>query len=284
MKTIKRIITSPDTMMGHVKLKQPLPIRGLEQHSPFLLLHHLGPKDVLPGGENAMDIGGHPHRGFEPVSFIFSGSIHHKDSRGNDSVIDAGGVQWMTAGRGIVHSEGTGADFKEKGGKFEMIQLWINLPKALKMVEPRYQGFQKNEIPTFADQGGKVRINVIAGNYKGLQGPVESLTGITAITLELKAGGQASFDIPADQNVILYQLRGAGSVNDRLIGDTQLAVFENEGENIHITASDDSLLLLLAGSPIFEKMVSWGPYVMNSQTEIMEAMRDFQAGKMGMIV
>lgn len=284
IKKINKIINSKEVMMGPVKLNQPLPVAGLEQVDPFLLLHHAGPKFQEPGGKNVMEVGAHPHRGFEPVSFIFKGAIEHKDSRGNHSIIGAGGVQWMTAGMGIIHSEGPPKEFSEAGVEFEMIQLWVNLPKRLKMVQPKYQGFQKEAIPTFIDQGGKVRLNVVAGEYKGLKGPVESLTNITAYTLELKNGGKVKIEIPEARNTLLYQLHGKSFVQDQEVRDKQLVYFSNEGELVEIEAGKDSLMLFLAGDPINEPVVSWGPYVMNSQTEILEAMRDFQMGKMGMLV
>ena len=281
---IKKVITSKEVMMGPIKLHQPLPIAGLEQVDPFILLHHAGPKNQIPGGKSVMEVGAHPHRGFEPVSFIFKGAIEHKDSRGNHSVIYEGGVQWMTAGMGIMHSEGPPQAFIEKGGEYEMIQLWINLPSHLKMVQPNYQGFQKEEIPFFEDEAGNVRLNIVSGEYKGVKGPINSLTDITAYTIETKAGGRVTIDIPKERNVMLYQLRGNSFVQDLEIGDKQLIQFDNEGEKIQIEANKDSLILFLAGDPINEPVVSWGPYVMNSQTEILEAMRDFQLGKMGMMV
>ncbi|MEM7103655.1 MAG: pirin family protein [Bacteroidota bacterium] len=283
-RSISRIVTSPEVMMGPIKLKQPLPVAGLNQIDPFLLLHHTGKKHQPAGGKNIMDVGAHPHRGFEPVSFIFEGEIHHKDSRGNDSVIGAGGVQWMTAGQGIIHSESAPKSFIERGGNFEMIQLWVNLPSHLKMVQPKYQGFQRDEIPAFIDQNEKARVNVISGKYKGLTGPIDSLTNISAFTIELKAGGEVDFDIPATENILLYQLRGSGLVNDESINDTQMVTFFGDGQLVRLEAIKDSLLLMVTGEPYGEKVVSWGPYVMNSQTEILEAMRDFQMGKMGVLV
>ncbi len=278
-KKINQIIDSQEVSMGPIRLKQPLPVRGVSQVDPFLLLHHLGPKVQQPGGQPKLDIGNHPHRGFEPVSFIFSGEIHHKDSRGNDSVIGSGGVQWMTAGRGIVHSEGLSQAFVEKGGTFEMIQLWINLPRALKMEEPNYQGFQAASIPTFEDQDGRVSVNVVSGNYRELEGPVHSLTKIEAYTLQLKEGGTVRFNFSPEKSVLIYQLHGDVVINGSSVGDAQLVTFEPEGTDILIEAKGDSLLLFLAGDPIKEPVASWGPYVMNTQTEILQAMRDYEAGR-----
>jgi hypothetical protein len=231
-----------------------------------------------------LDIGGHPHRGFEPVTFIFKGEVHHRDSRGNDSVIKSGGVQWMTAGMGIVHSEGAPKSFIEKGGQLELIQLWVNLPSKLKMIQPRYQGRQREEIPAFVDPEGKVRLNVIAGKYQGLEGAVDSLTGITAFTIELKAGGRVHLTESADRSVMLYQLNGVASVNGMNTGDTQMVIFNQDGEDIEIEAQTDGVILYLAGNPIGEKVAQYGPFVMNNQSELMEAMRDYQMGKMGVLI
>jgi quercetin 2,3-dioxygenase len=283
-RSVKRIILSADIQMGPVELKQPLPFGDIEQIDPFLLLHHLGPINQKPNEKNVIDIGAHPHRGFEPVTFIFKGAIHHKDSRGNDSTITTGGVQWMTAGMGIVHSESVPDSFIETGGDLEFIQLWINLPASLKMIQPKYQGFQKEEIPSFIDQEGKVNVNVISGKYKGLKGPVESLTGVTAYTLELKKGAKITFSEKINRNVLLYQLNGVTSVNGVSTGDTKMVIFNQDGEDIQIEAQTDSLLLFLSGNPIGEKVTQYGPFVMNTQTEVMEAMRDYQMGKMGILI
>lgn len=283
-RSIKRLVQAKDVQMGSMILKQPLPLQDLEQVDPFLLLHHAGPKTQQAGGRKAMDVGPHPHRGFEPVTFIFKGAIHHKDSRGNDSIIHAGGVQWMTAGMGIVHSEGLPQEFIEAGGEIEIIQLWINLPAKDKMIQPRYQGFQADEIPLFKDQEGKVEVSVVSGSYKNLEGPVESLTGVTAFTVRLKTGGKVDIPQSKDQQILLYQLQGNSFVNGVRAKDHNMVLFEEDGDNIQIEAQEESTFLYLAGTPIKEKMVSWGPYVMNDQTQIMEAMRDYQMGKMGVLV
>ncbi len=283
-RTIKRIILSQDIEMGDVTVKQPLPVGNIEQVDPFLLLHHFGPKTQEPHERNIMDIGPHPHRGFEPVTFIFKGEVHHRDSRDNDSVIKSGGVQWMTAGMGIVHSEAAAKTFVENGGELEIIQLWINLPAKLKMVQPRYQGFQRDGIPFYADQENKVRVNVFSGNYEDVKGPIDSLTGITAFSLEMKKGGKLRFTENIDRNAILYQLNGTASVNGVSMGNTKLAIFNQDGKDIEIEALTDSVLLYLSGTPIGEKVAQHGPFVMNDQTEILRAMRDYQMGKMGVLI
>ena len=282
-RTVKRVITSRKVQMGPVLLDQPLPIKGLEQISPFILLHHAGPKQHQAGKE-ALHIGAHPHRGFEPVTFLFSGELHHQDSLGNDSIISSGGVQWTTAGRGIVHSESSSKRFNETGGTFELIQLWVNLPADLKMSPPAYQGFQAKDIPSFVSEDGKARVNVVSGKFGELTGPINSLTNITAYTIMLEADGKIDLEAASKQNVMLYQLNGNGRVNGVNIGNKQLVEFENDGDLVILEAQSKSKLLFLTGKPINEPMASWGPYVMNTQTEILEAMRDYQMGKMGVLV
>ncbi len=279
-KTVKRKLKSVDFMMGNINVGQPLPGADLEQISPFIMLHHVPPTRYEPG-EGSPGVGPHPHRGFEPVSFIFQGEGEHTDSLGNHSIVGAGGVQWMTAGRGILHAEGLSPSFKEQGGTSEMIQLWINLPARLKMTEPDYQAFARKDIP-FVEENN-ARINVIAGEFNERHGPVRSLTDILALTLEIEADGEANLRIPRDKNILLYQLQGESEINDTAVGDRELVVFENDGSDIKIRARRKSVLLFLAGDPIDEPMVSHGPFVMNTQTEILEAMRDYQMGKMGFL-
>lgn len=281
-RTVNSVITAPDIMMGPNKLKQPLPIAGLNQIDPFLLLHHAPPKTHEPG-INALDVGPHPHRGFEPVTFVFKGEVEHNDSLGNHSVIGAGGVQWMTAGRGIVHSEGASKGQIARGGEFEMIQLWINLPKDKKMITPKYQGVQSDVIPTVETPDGKAKVNVVSGSYQGHDGPVDSLTGVEAYTLELSEGGNLEFEVPSSRNVLIYQLQGQTIVNDKLVSDAQMVHFDNEGQSVVINAKSDTVILFLTGEPIAEPMAQYGPFVMNTQTEVMEAMRDYEQGKMGVL-
>ncbi len=279
-RSVKQIVNSQDVMMGDVIIGQPLPSSRLEQISPFILLHHGAPKKFEPGGKS-IDVGPHPHRGFEPVSFIFKGEVEHSDSRGNNRVIKEGGVQWLTSGMGIIHAEKASKEFRERGGEFEMIQLWINLPKKFKMIEPGYQPFDKDEIPFYNEQNS--RVNVISGEMNGVKGPINSLTNVMALTLEMEVDGALRFEIPEDRNILLYQLNGRTLVNGVELGDKQLVEFEKEGNEVIIKSSEKSLLLFLAGDPINEPMVKHGPFVMNTQTEVLEAMRDYQMGKMGFL-
>ncbi len=281
MKKIKQIVSSRDVMMGDIEIGQPLPVPELRQVSPFILLHHGDPKETKPG-EKGISVGAHPHRGFEPVSFLFQGEIEHRDSAGNTNVVGDGGVQWLTAGKGVIHSEKSTAAFQESGGKFEMIQLWINLPKKLKMIEPNYQGFNRADIPFFEQKNA--RINVIAGEIENIKGPFESITGVMALTIEMEAEGEVNLKVSEGKNVILYQLSGATRVNDTQVEAKQLVVFDQSDTEIKIHSSEKTKILFLVGDPIDEPLATYGPFVMNTNEETMQAVRDFQEGKMGELV
>ena len=281
MRSIHKIIDTVYVKMGPMTIGQPLPAQGLNQISPFLLLHHAGPLIAKPG-KNPMHIGAHPHRGFEPVTFVFQGAVEHRDSVGNHSIIQSGGVQWTTAGKGIVHSESAAPEFVAQGGALEIIQLWINLPKKLKLTPPGYQGLQRADIP-FVEKDN-LRINVISGEFNDIKGPISSLTDITAYTLEFKKGATTEFEIPTEQNLLIYQLNGATNVNWKEVTDKQLIYFDQDASEIKIEALTDALLLLVAGAPIDEPMTQYGPFVMNTQQEILQAMEDYQAGRMGTLV
>lgn len=268
--------------MAGAKVRQALPTQQLEQISPFLLLHHFGPTKVEPGAEG-FDLGPHPHRGFEPVTFLYQGGLRHKDSRGNEGILEAGDVQWMTAGMGIIHSEQVSKAFRESGGLLEGIQLWVNLPKAQKMVQPRYQDIKAASIPVIKEDG--IEIKVVAGAYKGTKGPALTYTPIKAWQIKANQGAQTTIEIPADYNAILYIVKGKlVSANGFEYAAETLLQYKLDGETIFIKAVEDSEILLLAGQPIDEPVAQWGPYVMNTQTELLEAMRDYQMGKMGYYV
>ncbi len=276
-KEISSIIKSQQVMMGSIEIGQPLPSPGYEQVSPFILLHHGEPKNVAPG--EGINVPPHPHRGFEPVSFVFSGELEHNDSLGNKSIIGAGGVQWTTAGSGIIHSEKASEKFNQQGGEFEMIQLWINLPKKLKMIAPSYQGYNRDDIPFYIENNA--RVNVIAGELNGKKGPFNSITNITALTIETEAHAEVNLQFPEDKSVIVYHLHGNVSVNEQAIDEQELVAFEQHGTDIKINAKAKSLLLVLAGEPIDEPLATYGPFVMNTQEELSHALSDFRAGKMG---
>lgn len=279
-KSIVKIVNSQPVRMGDVIIGQPIPQGDLDEVNPFILLHHAEPKEITAHGPGFF-VPPHPHRGFEPVTFVFQGEVEHKDSLGNESVIKGGGVQWITSGRGIIHSEGNPKSFIERGGTMEIIQLWINLPASLKMSPPNYQAFDQEEIPSIAQN--KSAVNIISGQMDGHQGPINSLTNITAITALIQEGGTSAISLPENQNGLVYVLNGTGTVNGQEFYKQQLIQLSLEGSELEIEATQDSKLLVLAGKPIHEKKSMWGPYVMNTQTEIMQALRDYEQGKMGFL-
>lgn len=282
-RTVAGIVPAHDVDMGGTKVKQPLPTQRVEQIDPFLLIHHFGPTTARPG-EDPLGVGPHPHRGFEPVTLLYQGGISHRDSRGNKGELSGGDVQWMTAGRGIIHSERASRAFLEEGGVMEGIQLWVNLPADKKMIQPGYQDIRADRIPVIRGEG--VRLRVVAGSFGDQTGPAVTQTPIEAWQLSLQAGGRIELPLPAGHNALIYILHGQVKLNDNFgYGAETMVHFRDDGEGIVLQGeADDTEVLLLAGRPINEKVVSWGPYVMNSQTEIMQAMRDYQMGKMGVYI
>ena len=282
MSSIEKIVTAEDVMMGQFRISQPLPVKQLRQVDPFLLLHHAGPKKHNPGAKG-LNVEAHPHTGFEPVTFVFSGEVEHRDSLGNESIIKSGGVQWITAGKGIVHSEKASAEFQEKGGEFEIIQLWINLPKSLKKAEPRYYGYDVEDIPYFMSDDKKIRLNIVAGSYKDITGPVETITNITAYTAYMDEHSNLELEFQPGQNAIFYVLNGHVKVDNSEIKDKQLAVLKKDITRINIQSILKSKLLILAGNPFREPVYHYGPFVLNSKDEVIDALNDYESGKMGFL-
>jgi len=282
-KTIQHKTTSPFVNMGPIRLRQPIPSQDLEQVDPFLLLHHYGPY-AISAESNPFDLGPHPHRGFEPITFLIQGEQLHRDSLGNESLVKAGDVQWTTAGRGIIHAEGPDKAFVERGGVLEGIQLWLNLPAAKKMMPANYQHVKGEVMPEIVSKDGKVRVRNVAGVYKDSQGLIQTQTEVTALMVDVEVAGEDEILLNKDESSLLYLIHGDVVVNDTEVlslNENQLLVFNSDGDRIAVKASRQSKLLILSAQPIAESVASYGPYVMNTQTEIMEAMRDFQAGKMG---
>jgi quercetin 2,3-dioxygenase len=284
-RTVSRLLYAHPMDMGGLPIRQPLPTKQVEQIDPFLLLHHAdvkAPKHVKP---DHAGVGPHPHRGFSPVTFIFKGGVHHRDSRGNDSTIYAGGAQWMNAGMGIMHSERPPDDIHEIGGRQEIIQLWINTPAEHKMDQPAYYPLSAEEAPVINSEDGKVTGHVFSGEVLGVKGPIPSHTIVNSATLEFKKGGKISIPLPESHNAFIYLLDGKLNVTGfGMVEELHLVHFKNDGEGIELEAQEDTRVLLLSGEPINEKVVSHGPFVMNNQTQIMEAMRDYQMGKMGILI
>ena len=271
--------------MGGMPVRQPFPTSRIQQVDPFLLLHHADIKVPTHLEPDHAGVGPHPHRGFSPVTFIFKGGVHHRDSRGNDNVVYAGGAQWMNAGMGVIHSERPPKDIHELGGRQEIIQLWINTPSSHKMDQPQYFPVSAEKVPTYHGAEGLVTARIFAGELLGLKGPIPSHTEVNAATLEIKKGGSVVIPIPQWHNSFLYLLDGKVTVEGfGLIEALHAAIFNNDGDAITITGLEDTRALLMTGKPLAEKVVSHGPFVMNTQTQVLEAMRDYQMGKMGMLI
>lgn len=285
LNTIKRVGRSDFVNMGPIKLRQPLPAQGIDMVDPFILLHHYGPYKINENS-NPFDLGPHPHRGFEPITLLIQGEQLHRDSLGNESVVKAGDVQWTTAGRGIIHAEGPTKEFVVKGGTLEGIQLWLNLPAEKKMMEANYQHVKHEDFRIITSEDGQVETRIVAGEFNQAFGRIGTQTPVNAFLIEAKAGGNESILFSNSQQGMLYLLKGKAKVNDETtleLNRNQLIQFNQDGEGFSIEAEDNSLLLFLSGEPFNEPVSTYGPYVMNTQTEIMEAMRDYQMGKMGFL-
>lgn len=278
-RTVQRVITSHHQLEGGgFTVRRPFPSAKVALVDPFLLLDELGPVDYPPG--EAIGAPDHPHRGFETVSYILDGELEHEDSAGHKGALRAGDVQWMTAGAGIVHSEMPSRALRERGGRVHGFQIWVNLPAKLKMTQPRYQEISGANIPIAEAPGARVR--VIAGEALGVRAAIDTHTPISYHHWSLQTGATIEIPIAASQQVIIYVFGGAISISGQTIGDGQLAVL-GEGDTVAATANEPSELLLLAGTPLGEPVARYGPFVMNSEREIHDAIRDYQSGKMGEI-
>ena len=279
-KTITRQHAAYRDDIGDLVTRRPLPGPGLDQLDPFLFLNHHGPQVYGPHNRG-LPFGPHPHRGFETVTFILQGSLAHRDSGGHESVIDEGGMQWMTAGSGLVHAEISPAAFRESGGPLEILQLWVNLPSQLKMTAPRYTGLQRDAIPALPTPDGRGTVNLIAGSWAGRIGPFESLTGVFMSTVELQAGGAVSFPDVGGRNVFLYVVQGTVRIAGEIAQQHRLVELSDAGDSVDIVADAGAVLLFGHAQPIGEPVVAHGPFVMNTREEIQQAAQDYRDGKFG---
>jgi len=254
-----------------------------EEMSPFLLMDYAGPANFAPTSRK-LGVGQHPHRGFETVTIVHEGGVAHRDSSGGGGTIGPGDVQWMTAASGLIHEEYHSPEFAKKGGAFEMIQLWVNLPAKDKMTAPGYQSITADRIPDVELPRTAGTTRIIAGQYAGASGPPRTFTPMNVWDLRLKAGHRVSFDLPAGQTTALFLRRGAIRLGERnSVRATELAVMERGGDRLEFEVTEDAMLLLLNGEPINERIVGYGPFVMNSQDEIAQAINDFNSGRFGQI-
>lgn len=285
MKAVEQIVREPAPHW----VGDGFPVRSLfsyangNQYDPFLLLDYAGPFEFEPG-QAKRGVDEHPHKGFETVTIVYQGELEHGDSSGSHGTIGPGDVQWMTAGSGIVHEEFHSRRFTEIGGTLEMVQLWVNLPSEAKKSPPGYQEIRNQQIPSVALPNGAGVIRVIAGDYHGTRGPARTFTLMLVCDVRLKDNGHVEFEIPDSHTAAIVVQSGSAKVNDRETADSvSLVRFGRSGSAIALHALGDARILLLAGAPIGEPVVGQGPFVMNTQSEIREAIRDYQSGKMGRV-
>lgn len=250
--------------------------------SPFLLMDYGGPTVFSPT-EKRRGVGEHPHRGFETVTIVYEGEVEHRDSAGGGGLIKPGDVQWMTAASGLVHEEFHGKDFAKTGGPFEMVQLWVNLPAKNKMTSPRYQGIRNEDIPTVSLLNASGTARIISGELQGVKGPAKTFSEVNLWDLRLKTG-EVTLETPEGHTAALFVLSGKIKTSDwKIIGEAEMAIFEREGKALSFSVEEDAKVLFLGGAPLNEPIVGYGPFVMNTQMEIAQAFRDYEAGKMGVL-
>ena len=265
--------------IGDLVTRRPVPGPGIEQIDPFLFLNHHGPQ-TYPPNNRGLPFGPHPHRGFETVTFILEGELAHNDSGGGESIIRAGGVQWMTAGSGLIHAELSPESFKRVGGPLEILQLWVNLPARLKMTAPNYIGLQAADLPTFRTNDG-VAVEPVSGWWLGVDAPIQSLIDIHLAVLRMEPGARFESPVARGRNVFLYVVRGRVSVGATPVEPWSLVQMDDDGDAVEITAGDEAVVLLGHAQPIGEPVFSHGPFVMNTREEIVQAIHDYQAGRFG---
>jgi hypothetical protein len=277
-RTIKRLHQAYRDDIADLQTRRPLPGPALPDLDPFLFLNHHGPQTYAPGNRG-LPFGPHPHRGFETVTFILEGELAHSDTGGHESVIRAGGVQWMTAGRGLVHAELSPESFKRQGGPLEILQLWVNLPARLKMTAPRYVGLQADEIPQARSEDGKATVSLISGSWRGVSGPVEPHVDMFMSTVVLESGGKLSFPVAASRTVFLYVVSGSVEVAGQPAPEWRLVELNADGDTVELSGGEGRAVVLFGhAEPFREPIVAHGPFVMNTREEIMQAIRDYQAG------
>ncbi len=249
--------------------------------SPFIMLDYAGPT-FYPATDTPRGVGEHPHRGFETVTIVYQGLVAHRDSAGNAGVIGPGDVQWMTAASGIVHEELHEREWAKHGGTLQAIQLWVNLPKASKMSAPGYQTILNDQIPVVQLEGGAGSLRVIAGSVQGAKGPAKTFTPIQLYDLRVHAGHSVPLQLPAGHNTGVFLLSGQARIGEsQTLTEAELAVFTSTGKPVTITAEEDAVILVMAGEAINEPVARYGPFVMNTQSELVQAVNDYQAGRMG---
>ena len=288
IRSVLRIIKSETTQDGEgVTLNRSFPNKFISEFDPFLLLDEMGPVDIKPGKQKGFP--DHPHRGFETVTYLLEGKFEHKDSQGHAGTISAGDVQWMTAGSGVIHSEMPEKEFSKNGGRLHGFQLWVNLPKSNKMMKPQYQEIPQSKIPTGTTKDGNLTVKVIAGESLGAKAVIDTITPIMYLHFKLEPGARIIQPVPKEYNVFAYVIKGKGvfeqSNNNKTAEKGNLVIFEKDGQAAYIQAIEDSNvpleLLLIGGVPTREPIARYGPFVMNTQQEIYQAIEDYRSGTLG---
>lgn len=252
---------------------------NMKRMNPFILLDY-NSKYYFSPSQTPRGVGVHPHRGFETVTIAYKGSVAHHDSSGGGGIIHEGDVQWMTAASGVLHKEYHEENFSKKGGDFQMVQIWINLPAKDKLLPPKYQAIKHDKM-SIIDLGSNGKIELIAGQYDNLKGPAFTFTPITMLNAKLNAGGHADFSFPENYNTALLVIEGNVLVNEEDVPTDNFVLFENKGKDFKIEAKDDAIVLVLSGEPINEPIAAHGPFVMNTHQELLQAFDDFNKGKFG---
>ena len=250
--------------------------------SPFFLMDYNSKIEFVPSN-TPRGVGVHPHRGFETVTIAYHGKVAHHDSAGNSGVISEGDVQWMTAASGLLHKEYHEKEFSRKGGLFQMVQLWVNLPAKYKMTSPKYQEITHAMMGSYQLPGDKGVIEVIAGEYKGVKGPASTFTPMYVYNARLKKEGKIELNFPSAYNTCLLVIEGSALINDKPVPADHFVLFKNDGEQINIEATEDAVLLILSGEPINEPIAQYGPFLMNTREELEQAIDDVNAGKFGVL-
>lgn len=255
------------------------PGMDMKRMDPFIMLDYNSPHYFMPSSR-PKGVGVHPHRGFETVTIAYKGKVAHHDSSGGGGVIQEGDVQWMTAASGVLHKEYHEADWSKKGGEFQMVQLWVNLPAGDKMSPPKYQALENKRISRVALPEGSVE--VIAGEFKGIKGSAETFSPMHIYNVRLKKGSKTELNLPKEYNTALLAVEGDFLINGSdLVQANHLALMANDGESFSLEAKEDSLILVLSGEPLREPIAAHGPFVMNTREELMQAFEDFNQGKFG---
>ena len=282
---VKALLYAQQFPMGKIHVRQPFPSRFIEYPDPFILLHHAVIDIHSDADLRNEGVGPHPHRGFSPVTFIFEGAVHHRDSLGNSSVIEKGGVQWINAGRGIMHSERPPANIHSIGSRQEIIQLWVNTPAKDKMKAAEYHPYTAAQIPSLQSADGKCTLAVAAGEVMETKGPIQQSFALNAAFVYGTEGGKLEATFPESLTVIFYLLEGEVEIADYgFVEQHNALLFDNSEQAIEIIFKTKVKGLLLAGQSLNEPIAAHGPFVMNTETEIMQAFRDYQMGKMGVLI